>query len=545
MRIFCNTHPTRVPNGFAVQRDRITDYFIPARDIKEVLQQALPAVIFLIPPIILPQGDKIRRGPCSECSLQHRGQCGEGGSNTDPNQQEILQAVRHSNPSQQCSEAEDNFTSLSEALRSCYISTAIYKSKAVQRGAEQIKRGCPDQSQDKAEDEVSLSPNPDGNQGPLAAIRDSYKELLQSYENTQQHRPGYERAVRGFLINQGSLERVADHIYQLEHRANALQGQLELIREKIALNQRQEEQDQLPGSSEIGAKKRRSSDQLEDTPLVRAVQNVDQGTQYEGPTQSTSAIPPRHYMHHSAMVHIDCRPPFSRLQPIDKQLYEKVIVTLRDNWHFQKNTPSGILRYEDLATLSEENWLNDVVISEYLALICQDSTKKPDAELLGVFHNVSPFFTDDLYKGAKWDRLNKFTRRVQLNECQGLFFPFNVARKHWVLFVAHTQTLEIWALDSGSRFHAVDLLQVGEKVAKYLMDWAKRENVATLKNDWTIILKKTPQQQNKHDCGLFAMQYARNIALEGAQIAEVEQDNMQHLRRKMIMELFYGRLFPL
>ena len=432
--------------------------------------------------------------------------------------------------------------SLSDALRCCQISSAIWAAQKERKKLYPYSVGGDKRA--AAPSQPSCSDGSTDHEA-LKTIREAYDQLLKCFQASQKHSPGFHTAVGNFLVTQGTLAGVADTMFQLEQRAAALEGQLQVLQENRSLTA------SIARQGETGAEKRRrveeeEEQQAQDRSLPRVVRTVDQACQYECPTQPASTNPPRHFMHHSAMLQMDCRPPYSRLQPLDRQLYEKVIVTLRDDWHFQVKMPTGgILQYEDLATLSELNWLNDLTISEYLALICQASTQKPEADLVGVFNSVSPFFIDDLCKGAKLDKLHKFTKRIQLKESQGILFPYNVSKMHWVLFVAYTQPRELWVLDSGRRFHEQDLMQVGKKLVKYLTEWAKEVKVSNMVDTWRVIQKESPQQGTKSDCGVFTAQFARQLALEGGQLSDVRHEDMQHLRRKMIMELFYGRLFPL
>ena len=283
--------------------------------------------------------------------------------------------------------------------------------------------------------------------------------------------------------------------------------------------------------------------ELQEPPLAKMLQTMDQSTQYEIRVNSKF---PRHYIHHSALVHADSRPEGSKLEPLDTHMYQAVISALRDNWLFKRKMSSGNeVCYEDLATVSEGNWLNDISLYEYLLLICKRSTEEAGADLEGNFQCIAPYFGVDLQNGEPLEKLRKITSRVKLKEARGIFVPINIQGRHWTLLVLDLPNRKVFTLDSGERFHGVSLEAIGWIVAQYVRNWAFEEQLVGLNDVWEVIRREVPQQTNSSDCGTFVAQFARKIALDNSNVWEVKQDDMRHLRKKMIQELFYDTLFPM
>ena len=143
------------------------------------------------------------------------------------------------------------------------------------------------------------------------------------------------------------------------------------------------------------------------------------------------------------------------------------------------------------------------------------------------------------------ERLNKLTSKVDITEAQGVLIPMNISAKHWTLFVADLHTRTVFTLDSGERFNSTNMESLGWQVACYMRTWTGEQKCRSWTEGWQVQKRESPQQRNSTDCGAFVAQFARAIALEGDNIWDVRQENMRHLRKRMIQELFFGRLFPM
>ena len=510
MRNFsCHAHQETVANGFATN-NRSTKKFGLESEMQDILRSALPSVVFTVPEGI----------QCTECTVHRK--CKTCDLEPDVNEKDTLAAIAEAKTGQGPADQQESFISLADVDHYCQVSKAIYESK-LSLWEERIP------NQEEAGHQNTQKEQKSGG----VIIYEAYVQLLEHFRRTQKGKPGFESQIEQFVMVKGLLKGSSDLIGQMEKTQTTLEDQLKVTQEMLTMALRDQ-----------GVKKvRLDQQQPEEPPLTRMLQTLDQATQCEIKFHEQF---PRHYIHHSALVHADSRPKGSSLQPIDPQLYQEVILALRDNWSFTKKMNTGNeIGYEDLATVSEGNWVNDIALYEYLQLVCQTANERGEAELSGTFQCLVPYFGTDIQKGVPMERLNKLTSKVDITEAQGVLIPMNISAKHWTLFVADLHTRTVFTLDSGERFNSTNMESLGWQVACYMRTWTGEQKCRSWTEGWQVQKRESPQQRNSTDCGAFVAQFARAIALEGDNIWDVRQENMRHLRKRMIQELFFGRLFPM
>ena len=110
-----------------------------------------------------------------------------------------------------------------------------------------------------------------------------------------------------------------------------------------------------------------------DPDIVEIFEHIDSASgpeiiEIDDPPRRVASDKPRITIHQSSLILRKDAPPASGLRPLDPTKYARMIVTLDRNFGFTKRGPSGTttLIYEDFASMSYKQWVNDAAIHEYL-----------------------------------------------------------------------------------------------------------------------------------------------------------------------------------
>ena len=192
------------------------------------------------------------------------------------------------------------------------------------------------------------------------------------------------------------------------------------------------------------------------------------------------------------------------------------------------------LTTDDLQTLDGSNWLNDMVINQYLNLIQQRNdadTSLPSMLALNTFvHNILD--EDGLEEGEKrmegWFKIDLRTKDL-------IICPIN-KNHHWTLIVIDTNRKRINYFDSlrGSRKSS----GAPKLIKRFIESYYKKKG-----EDVVFMIKirqDTPVQTNGVDCGVFALKCAERIAA-GCTLNFSQQD-AKDLRLSMRREILEGKL---
>ena len=192
------------------------------------------------------------------------------------------------------------------------------------------------------------------------------------------------------------------------------------------------------------------------------------------------------------------------------------------------------LTTDDLQTLDGSNWLNDMVINQYLNLIQQRNdadTSLPSMLALNTFvHNILD--EDGLEEGEKrmegWFKIDLRTKDL-------IICPIN-KNHHWTLIVIDTNRKRINYFDSlrGSRKSS----GAPKLIKRFIESYYKKKG-----EDVVFMIKirqDTPVQTNGVDCGVFALKCAERIA--AGCILNFSQQDAKNLRLSMRREILEGKL---
>ncbi|XP_076817839.1 sentrin-specific protease 3-like [Clavelina lepadiformis] len=187
------------------------------------------------------------------------------------------------------------------------------------------------------------------------------------------------------------------------------------------------------------------------------------------------------------LYHQDFTP---RLKEIS-QCLQTAKAKLRSSQHDLKEVRPGI-RYIDLQTLSPGEWLNDVIINEYLKLLVKE---KPSTCY------VSSFFYEELRKNYK------VTLPQNWEKQSFVLIPICIA-SHWSLLCArpNRHTIEV--------YNSMPMTTDEEECVAMILTAVEKEynEITKAKFSWTISTSPNlPQQQNAYDCGVYVCMFARKI----------------------------------
>ncbi|KAM4605313.1 sentrin-specific protease 5-like [Polymixia lowei] len=180
------------------------------------------------------------------------------------------------------------------------------------------------------------------------------------------------------------------------------------------------------------------------------------------------------------------------------------------------------LTLDDLSTLADQNWLNDQVINMYGELIMESTHHK--------VHFLNSFFHQQLeikgYEGVK-----RWTKQVDLFSKSLLFVPIHL-EVHWCLVTADTVKKRIYLYDSQDN----EFQEVAQDILEYLTMEAKERQQTSFQSGWMVsVNKRSPQQTNENDCGVFVLEFCRCLALEKP--LHFSQKDIPSVRKRIYKEL--------
>lgn len=189
------------------------------------------------------------------------------------------------------------------------------------------------------------------------------------------------------------------------------------------------------------------------------------------------------------------------------------------------------LKVEDLLTLRDGNWLNDIVIDFYINLLMDASNDK-------VFGWTTHFYTTLERRGyqgvAKWAK----KRKLNLFKKEKVIVPVNISQTHWALAVIDNvaKTITYYdSLDSSGMGNS----QAVSNLQMYMDGEAKQLGIQPILYE-QISHIKCPQQSNGFDCGVFVCAASRYIVEN--KTMNYSQKDMKMFRRRMVYEMMTTKL---
>ncbi|XP_029004358.1 sentrin-specific protease 5 [Betta splendens] len=185
------------------------------------------------------------------------------------------------------------------------------------------------------------------------------------------------------------------------------------------------------------------------------------------------------------------------------------------------------LSLEDLATLEEQNWLNDQIINMYGELIMEATQQK--------VHYFNSFFHKQLVAKG-YEGVRRWTKKVDLFSKWLLLIPIHL-EIHWSLVTVTMATKTISYYDS----QGIVFRHTTDNIMKYLQSEAREKKQTAFQKGWKItIIKGIPQQKNDSDCGVFVLEYCRCLSVK--QPLLFSQEDMPRIRNRIYKELCDCRL---
>ncbi|KAL0488418.1 hypothetical protein AKO1_015601 [Acrasis kona] len=200
------------------------------------------------------------------------------------------------------------------------------------------------------------------------------------------------------------------------------------------------------------------------------------------------------------------------------------------------------MKRSDLACLRRTEWLNDEVINFYLGLCIE----RCDNSLVPVpkCHFFTTFFYTKLVEKGSYNYANvrRWTKKVDLFSKDKVIIPIHLG-VHWTCAVINLRD---------SRFEYYDSMggvergkQVLKDLQKYIQDECKdKKNKVLNTGGWEMYVPdrySIPQQENSHDCGVFACKFAdflsRDLDLS------FKQSDMAYFRNRMACEIMDKRIY--
>lgn len=209
------------------------------------------------------------------------------------------------------------------------------------------------------------------------------------------------------------------------------------------------------------------------------------------------------------------------------------------------------LTRKDFATLVEsanyhtngpEGWLNDEIINGFFSALCHSLNEKAGwtKGKIPPFAAYATAWFETAIKSKRgatgiqtWSR-RKGIKGDKLLQCKRIFFPLNPGN-HWTLLVISPEdhTIEyLDSLDSGTSKSP----RKSDSLAKFARDWLKMElGTKYVDDEWTVIDRRSSQQNNGADCGVFTCLNGAVSALGLSNPAnEFGPKQIPHARRALV-----------
>jgi hypothetical protein len=193
----------------------------------------------------------------------------------------------------------------------------------------------------------------------------------------------------------------------------------------------------------------------------------------------------------------------------------------------------GIKGY-DLYSLRTRQYLNDLVIDNYLKLVCKRS-------ISNLHHRRSFAFDTFFYPLISSNQQEKAIGWIKENlfDYELLFLPIN-QENHWFLFVVDTVNRNYFIYDS---LYYGDYTSEVTQIVEFLKEYSVRKNHEIDWTDWSnlpLLEQNGPTQSNGVDCGIFLCQYVEHLSRRAP--LDFAQCGMVNYRKRMLYELMNGEL---
>jgi hypothetical protein len=197
-----------------------------------------------------------------------------------------------------------------------------------------------------------------------------------------------------------------------------------------------------------------------------------------------------------------------------------------------------VVTYGEFKALHGSNWLNNVVINLYLQMLSSRNITQVTGAHPRRCHSFCTTFFSYMFlwlKTYSYERVKNSTNMVDIYELDKLFIPINIGNTHWTLLVLCMQLKEVHYFDSMG-----DSKNTGPKFNKLILNYLNDDAHARLKPENTFVQsqwkffnwkKKSPQQTNGFDCGVFVCMTADFLYDDLPLI--FEQSDMKHFRSKI------------
>lgn len=222
------------------------------------------------------------------------------------------------------------------------------------------------------------------------------------------------------------------------------------------------------------------------------------------------------------------------------------------------------LTYNDVQSLETDQKVRDECINFFFQHILSQRVRGRLGGEAPRFHFFNTYFADLLIgdEGYTFDKVKSWTTKKKSGgyfpiQCKKLIMPiFHTSAKgvearknakdgHWFLAVVDTEEKKVLIYDSLQH----SMRAVTEEMGKNLIKWVGDESEDKLKERWDTSTWKVeypeeppvPQQDNGADCGMFTMNFARNILsfMTGTNnnAWTFDAENIPGLRRRFILEI--------
>jgi len=204
------------------------------------------------------------------------------------------------------------------------------------------------------------------------------------------------------------------------------------------------------------------------------------------------------------------------------------------------------LKGKDIHTLAPVTWLNDECVNFTLGILGRREREKCGPEGHPRCHFFNTFFLNKLFQDEgvyEYNKVRRWTTEKKLGylpiKCEKVIVPVHQG-VHWVLAVVDLKRKVVSYYDS--------LLGKDRTVVRNLIKWVIDEAKNKLNENWDInewkeeYPSEIPRQMNGSDCGMFMLNYARNIASFTDEDLEnnaftFHQKDMINLRRRLVLEI--------
>ena len=183
--------------------------------------------------------------------------------------------------------------------------------------------------------------------------------------------------------------------------------------------------------------------------------------------------------------------------------------------------------------LNGSTFIDDNVINLYIRLML-DNVQQQQQQTQNQYYQYTTFFFSYLSKNMPEKRLKKMAWQGSISTYDMIFVPINKDR-HWMLITIEPKRKRLRYFDSMKPKKNSEPLYKLCKIVKFIQLIDGKCDV----NEWKrVVVNEIPQQRNGYDCGVFLMEYVRQL-LEGRDLPNFsnEENEMKEIRRRMLVEL--------